>query len=286
MLVLCSCKRDPGKCPHSSGVQCYCCRPASPLATSSPAKQMPPARSASARRCATTDAPAGLAEGVQLAGTALTSINSQRLEEPLSSHAGGAVAALCTQQRRVTSASGATEKATLATPQHHQQPCRRGKASVGPICSPAPSGCQAPGTPEQLVQHAEAGPLEGMGRIAAGRRHSNVAGRGMLRKQQLSRWRPGSNDCLRDHGDREAVFELVGTSKAAQQPSAGQPGQRCPPNSVGKNGMQRSKLLERTAHRTEAADGIIKYQLGLGLQVQGSQLDHTFIKQNQQSLSD
>ena len=177
---------------------------------------MSPARSASARRSATTDAPAWLAEGMQLAGTALTSSSLQRLEEPLSSQAEGAASVLCTQQCRVTSTSNATSRATFATPQHHQQPCWRAKASVSlrqshqEPCSPALISCQVPGTPEQLVQHAEAGPLGGMGSIAASRRHSTVPGRGMLRKQQLSQERPSSNDRLQDRGGRDGRLPAGG----------------------------------------------------------------------------
>ena len=265
---------DPGRCPHSSCVQCYCCRPVSPLATSSPASHKSPARSVSARRCAATDAPAWLAEGVQLAGTALTSRSLQRLEEPLSSRAEGAAAAVCTQQRRVTSASNATLRATLPT-QHHQRPCWRAKASVGPrqshqvSCSPALSGCQEHSTPEQLVQHAEAGPLGGVGSIAVGNCQSIVPGRGMLRKQQLSQWRPSSNDRLREHSDREADFQLVGTRKGVQQPE--QPGKQCLPISDGLLiRKQRSKLLDRTAHNTTAANGDTNDPLVVSLQVQGN----------------
>ena len=258
-------------------MQCFCCRPASPLVTCSPARHKSPVRSTSARRQTATDAPACLAEGVQLAGTALTSRSLQRLEEPLSSHAEGPAAASCTQQRRVTSASGAAQKASLTTPQRHQQPCWKTKASAGlrqshqiPWSSALP-GCQVPSTHEQLVQHAEAGQFGGRGSIAASRRHSIVPGRGLLRKQQLSQWRLSTNDRLRDQGGGEADFQLVGTSTGVQQPE--QPCKQCPPNSATRIGMQRSKLLERTAHKTEAADGDINDQSGVRPQVQASQLD-------------
>ena len=136
-------------------------------------------------------------------------------------------------------------------------------------CSPALSGCQVPNTPEQLVQHAEAGLLGGMGSIAVGRRHSIVPGRGMLRKQQLSQWRPSSNDRLREHSDRESDLQLVGASKAVQQPE--QPGKQCLPTSVGQQiRMQNSKLLDGIAHNTNAADSDTNDPLEVSLHVQGS----------------